>query len=156
MSYIIMSGPALAITASSLKYLALLNTAPKRSLVASVEIDVQGKALRLALNSPLTADADLDALLSFLIAVVNQYKGQSIIVRDEDALTLAMAMGAKVTSTDPVIVSAWTTLNFTIEATSGTTTPSGRTPKMRFTGTNIANIKALSSATSVTFTISAK
>jgi hypothetical protein len=155
MTYITLSGPASAVSPADTRYLALFNTA-SNSLVATIQTTPNTKTPVLALNSALTADADLVALMSLIQAFLKQNKGQTLTASDNDGVTLSMAMGAKAASTDPTLVSAWTNLNFAVEVVATTPTVTGRSNKVRFTGMNIAGIKAIASASAVTFTISAK
>jgi hypothetical protein len=155
-SYSILAGPALAIDPSSSRYYALMNT-DTASFVGSVEVNKSTKVYVLSLNNNLQESDDLGALLSFLGAIAKQYKGQNIIATGNAALVLAMALSNNVASTNPQIVQGWTSLSFTLEAVADSAFTGAQTQvKVRFTGTNLSGVKALSSANKITLTITAK
>lgn len=159
-NYVILSGPALATAVQNsavtqpTKYLSLVNvSASGLPTVGTLMAPASLMSKKLVIGT-LKNDGDLPALMSFLQTVLLQYKGHQVIATDADALVLAIALSNAVDSTDPSIVDAWTKLTFVVEAQSSNATTS--TNSIRFVGTNIVGIKALSAADSVTFTITAK
>jgi hypothetical protein len=158
-NYVILSGPALATAVQNsavtqpTKYLSLLNvSASGLPQVGTLVAPASLMSKKLVIGT-LKNEGDLGALLSFVQAVLLQYKGHQVIATDADALVLAIALSNEMESTDPAIIEAWTKLTFVVEAQSSNATSSNN---IRFVGTNITGIKALSAADSVTFTITAK
>ncbi len=152
MSHVILSGPALATEPNASTYYIVLDTTSINRPLASIEVNTTNKTKLLTLHTSYL-EIDLPAIMCLVSAVLKQYKGTSIVATDSTGLVLAMALTAAQASTDPAIVAAWTKLNFVIEASSD---DAPTVNKVRFVGTNIAGIKALSASSSITFTISSK
>jgi hypothetical protein len=156
MNYSILSGPALAISPSSSRYYALMNT-DDHSFIGSLEVNKSTQVYALHLNSDLKSADDLGSLMSFLVALAKQYKGQEITVTDSDAVVLAMALSANVASTDSQIVAGWTSLEFTLDAVSSAVQAGINTPvRLRFVGTSLQGIKQITTASNITLSIKAK
>jgi hypothetical protein len=97
------------------------------------------------------ASSQVPEVMTFLQESFAKYPRMTVTSVDASAVALAMSMSAQVASTDPVIVEAWTTLTFEVEAQAETKT--GRPAKARFLGKNLGGLKALVSASAVTMTI---
>lgn len=152
MNSIIMAGPMLTADPSSSRFYSVL-TLNEAAQLATVEINMttQTNTLRISRAN----NTDVGPILAFLVQVAKQYKGQSIVAKDEHAVTFVMALTNTIASTDPQIVEGWTKLNFTVEATQASTSDL-KSNSVRFVGTNIQGLKAISSASAITFTITAK
>lgn len=148
MSYVILAGPALATVSTDSRYFGCFDV-DQRKVLALVEVNNKNQAKVLQLFS--TLDTDLPAILTFLTAILKQYKGTSITVANETAICLALAISKTTTSDDPTLVAAWTALDYVIEAVSPTSSN-----RVRFLGTGLAGVKQIVAASSVTLTISAK
>jgi hypothetical protein len=155
MNHVILAGPALAVDPNVSRFysvVALRNTFPQ---LASIEVS-KTKELTLRINTGYGEEECMSAIMAMVVQVVKQYSGQTIKASGTDAICLATGLNAFVASTDANIVKAWTTLNFAVEAVQESTIANAKATSVRFVGTNISGLKAITSATTVTFSISAK
>jgi hypothetical protein len=148
MSYTILVGPTLALN-------------PKQSRIYSVVDDTFNQLATIEVTAARTlilriSDIQpIDGILYFVTVLAKQFKNQTIIATDEDAVTLVAALSDTVGSSDEIAVTAWTNLNFEVTAVRDTNSVSPAAT-VRFVGTNIAGLKQIVSASSIKMTITAK
>jgi hypothetical protein len=154
MTYAFLSGPALVTTepARASTFYTVLDTTSLPRPLATVEVNSAQKTKVLTLHTN-HLEIDLVPVVALVAAVLRQFRGEPIVLTGSTALAMAMGLNAAIASSDPVLVSAWTSMNFVVEAA---TDDAPTVNRVRFAGTNIAGIKAMSSASSITFTISGK
>jgi hypothetical protein len=152
MNTVILGGPVLGQTAVSSRYYSILNT-DSLSHLATIEINIARKTRILTIHSP-DGDEDTTAAILRLLMAVVKTSPEPIAANDTSAIVLAHRLSAVVDSRNADIIKGWTSLDFVIEFTNESGTHQAN--KVRFQGTGIAGIKAITKASSVLFTITAK
>lgn len=156
MNYVILAGPALAVDPNVSRFYSVVALQGTYAQLATIEVGAKSKDLTLRINTGYGEEDSMSAIMSLVTQVIKQYNGQTIKAFDTNAICLATGLNAFMASSDENIVKAWTGLNFAVEATQESSITNAKATSVRFAGTNISGIKVISSASSVTFTISAK
>jgi hypothetical protein len=154
MKPVILGGPALSLDPSiQTRHYTLIDSDDSTQIV-SLAIDVEAKTRTLYLHKSDYSEASTSAVCKFLKAVFPTYGSIPFTADDGNAVALAYMLSNNVASNDPSIVSAWTSFNFEIEMRSQN--KDGSVSKIRFLGANMKGIKDISTATSITLTVTAK
>jgi hypothetical protein len=154
MKTVILGGPALALDNSiPTRHYSIIDIEDS-SQIASLAIDVDAKTRSLTIHKSDYSEAATSAVCKFLKSVFPTYGSIPFTADDGNAVSLAYMLSNNIESSDAAIVAAWTSFNFEIEMRSQN--KDGTTTKIRFLGANMKGIKDISTATSITFTITAK
>lgn len=156
MNPVILSGPALAVTKSDAKYLALFDTELRKTMCNVMLAPNTSKNLQLTLNNNLSDIEVFKSVLVFLQAVGRQFNKAPIVLTDSDALVFSMALSAGYVSSNIDVTNLLATMDFVVEA--GVTLPgeTGQVNKIRLHGLSIKGIKQLAKASDLTLTITLK
>jgi hypothetical protein len=154
MKTVILGGPALALDNSIQTRHYTIIDVEDGTQIASLIIDVDAKTRNLVIHKSDYSEAATSAVCKFLKSVFPTYGSIPFIADDGNAVSLAYMLSNNVSSSDPSIVSAWTSFNFEIEMRSQN--KDGSVSKIRFLGANMKGIKDISTATSITLTVTQK
>jgi hypothetical protein len=154
MNTVILGGPALALDNSiKTRHYTIIDSDDGEQL-ASLIIDVDAKTQALIIHQTDYSEDATAALCRFLKACSPTYSSIPITADDGNAVSLAYMLSNNVASSNPAIVYAWTSFNFELEMRSEN--KDGTVTKIRFLGANMKGIKNISTATSITLTITHK
>lgn len=154
MNTVILGGPALALDTSIKTRHYTIIDADDATQIASLIVDVEAKTRNLIIHKSDYSEEATAAVCRFVKASYPTYGSIPFTADDGSAVSLVYMLSNNVASNDPDIVSAWTSFNFEIEMRSEN--KDGSVSKIRFLGANIKGIKDVSTATSITFTITRK
>jgi hypothetical protein len=154
MKTVILGGPALALDNSiQTRHYTIVDTADSTQ-IASIVINLANKTRNLIIHRHDQTEEVTAAVCRLLKSIAPNYVSIPITADDSNAVSLAYLLSGNVASSDPDIVAAWTSLNFVLEMSN--TSSDGVTNQIRFTGANMAGIKNISTASTVTLTITPK
>ena len=154
MKTVILGGPALALDNSIQTRHFTIVDVEDSSQIASLIIDVEAQTRALIIHKADYSEEATSAVCKFLKSVFPTYGSTPFTADDGNAVSLAYMLNNNIESNDPYIVSAWTSFNFEIEMRSAN--KDGSETKIRFTGANMKGIKDISTATSITLTVTQK
>ena len=153
MTTVILSGPALSITKSDAKYMALMDTDTRAVLCTAVFAPNISKTIQFSLGVNLTKTPDLIAVFTFIKAMGKQYQKTPIVLTDSDALVFSMAVSGAMTSTNTELLNSLASLTFVLQASVEAGEDNVQVRSIRFEGMNISGVKQLSKATDLALTI---
>jgi hypothetical protein len=154
MKTVILGGPALALDNSIQTRHYTLIDVDDSTQIASLAIDVDAKTRTLYIHKSDYSEDATAAVCKFLKSVFPTYGSIPFTADDGNAVSLAYMLSNNVASNNPSIVAAWTSFNFEIEMRSQN--KDGTVSKIRFLGANMKGIKDISTASSITLTVTAK
>lgn len=154
MKTVILGGPALALDNSIPTRHYTVIDVEDATQIASLVIDVDAKTRNLIIHKSDYSEEATSAVCKFLKSVFPTYGSIPFTADDGNAVSLAYMLSNNVASNDTSIVSAWTSFNFELEMRSQN--KDGSTTKVRFLGANMKGIKDISTATSITLTVTQK
>lgn len=151
MKTVILGGPALALDNSiKTRHYTIIDT-EDAAQIASLTIDVEAKTRALTIHKSDNSEASTAAVCRFLKAVFPTYGSIPFTADDGNAVALAYMLNNNISSSNPDIVSAWTSFEFALEMRNES--KDGTVTKVRFTGANMRGIKDISTATAITLTV---
>lgn len=155
MKTVILGGPTLALdTAIKTRHYTIIDVETSRQ-ISSVIVDRDKKTHTLLIHSADQTEENTAAVCRLMKSVSLCLDPTiPLVANDTHAVSLAYLLSGNVASNDPDIIAAWTSLDFTLEMSN--TQRDGTTNRVRFTGANIVGIKKISTASTVSLTISQK
>jgi hypothetical protein len=158
MKTVILGGPALALDNSIRTRHYTIVDIEDSVQIATIVFDIDAKTRNLIIHRTGSSEGPSEEITSavcrLMKAVAPNYVSVPITADDSNAVALAFLLSGNVTSSDPDIVAAWTSLNFELEMSH--TQRDGTTNKLRFTGANIRGMKDISTADTITLTVTPK
>jgi hypothetical protein len=163
-SYVIVSGPALAgqwkraqFDNAEHQYIALLYTGDLKnevgSSVACLTVERNSSTKVLGILGKLDTYTEMEALLGFVVALAQHFKGQTITLNDENATKMADLVTFSQTLEE--FKAKLDLLSIVVEAVVDAEATNGKVNSVRFTDHNVAGLSHVKTASSIVMTVKA-